>query len=336
MRMMQNVIGLDVGGANLKAATIGGAARSRPFELWKRPEQLGEVLVDLLRGWKAARLAVTMTGELCDCFVTKRDGVERILAQIERAFPATPFGVWSTDGRFFTPNEARKQPLAVAAANWHALATVAGASLLPGFAGKQDRNQSLLLVDVGSTTTDIIPVIDGKPASAGLTDSERLNSGELVYTGCRRTPVCALLQQGVMAEFFATTLDVYLLLGVFDEDFNDCQTADGRPATKKNAHARLARMVGGDCEITSETATRRLASDVNAKQRGLLTGAIRAVVGRMPRTPEAVVLSGSGEFLARSAWQDVASDAIPIKSLQEVLGPEVSAAACAYAAALLV
>src|SRR5580692_6884099 len=100
MRMMQNVIGLDVGGANLKAATGGGAARSHPFELWKRPDQLGEALTDLLRGWTPAQLAVTMTGELCDCFETKRDGVERILAQIEQAFPATPIGVWSTEGRF--------------------------------------------------------------------------------------------------------------------------------------------------------------------------------------------------------------------------------------------
>jgi (4-(4-[2-(gamma-L-glutamylamino)ethyl]phenoxymethyl)furan-2-yl)methanamine synthase len=335
MRMKQNVIGLDVGGANLKAATIDGAARSQAFELWKGPEQLGKALADLLRGWTPGRLAVTMTGELCDCFATKRDGVERILAQIERAFPGTPLGVWSTDGRFVTPNEARQHPLAVAAANWHALATAVGASLLPGFPARKDQNQSQLLVDVGSTTADIIPVIDGKPASAGLTDSERLNTGELVYTGCRRTPICALLQQGVMAEFFATTLDVYLLLGVFDDDLNDCQTADGRPATKKDAHARLARMVGGDSEITPETRTHRLASDVHLKQRGFLADAIRAVVGRMLRKPEVVVLSGSGEFLARSAWQDAASEAIPIKSLQEILGPGVSTAACAYAAALL-
>ncbi len=331
MRMTQKVIGLDIGGANLKAATSGGAARSQPFELWKRPEQLGEALVHLLRGWTPAQLAVTMTGELCDCFATKRDGVERILAQIERAFPATPIGVWSTGGRFFTPNEAREHPLAVAAANWHVLATVVGASLLPRLLEKKN----LLLVDVGSTTTDIVPVIDGKPATTGLTDPERLRSGELVYTGCRRTPVCALIQRGMMAEFFATTLDVYLLLGVLDDDFDDCQTADGRPATKKNAHARLARMIGGDSEMTPETTTHQIASDVHAIQRGLLADAIRAVVDRMPTMPGVVVLSGSGEFLARSAWQDVATDEIPIKSLREILGPEISTAACAYAAAIL-
>src|SRR5580698_2724184 len=105
---MKNVIGLDIGGANLKAATAAGDARSRPFELWKHPDRLGPALIDLLDGWTPTHLAVTMTGELCDCFETKRDGVCRILAAVEKAFPAIPIGVWSTAGRFVTVAEARQ------------------------------------------------------------------------------------------------------------------------------------------------------------------------------------------------------------------------------------
>ena len=42
------IIGLDIGGANLKAATADGAAQSRPFALWKRPRELAAELNKLL------------------------------------------------------------------------------------------------------------------------------------------------------------------------------------------------------------------------------------------------------------------------------------------------
>jgi (4-(4-[2-(gamma-L-glutamylamino)ethyl]phenoxymethyl)furan-2-yl)methanamine synthase len=287
-------------------------------------------LIELLQGWLPTRLAVTMTGELCDCFETKRDGVRRILAEIGKAFPAIPIGVWSTAGRFVTAEEARQKPLSVAAANWHALATIVGS-----VGSIQNDFPTKLLIDVGSTTSDIIPVINGKPATVGLTDTDRLRSKELVYTGTRRTPICALLQEGIAAEFFATTLDVYLRLGLIADDFDNCQTADGRPATAKHAYGRLAHMIGGDPEITSDRETHQLAVRVFEKQRSILADAFRAVIDRMPNPPEAVVLSGSGEFLARAAWQEFAADTIPVCSLKEVLGASISSAACAYAVAVL-
>ena len=37
-------LALDVGGANIKAAHGSGSARTLPFELWKRPDELGRVL----------------------------------------------------------------------------------------------------------------------------------------------------------------------------------------------------------------------------------------------------------------------------------------------------
>ena len=70
----------------------------------------------------------------------------------------------------------------------------------------------------------------------------------------------------VAAELFATTLDVYLTLGLIREDATDCDTANGRPATRAFARARLARMLGGDAETVSEEQTEQLA------QRLLATG----------------------------------------------------------------
>ena len=39
-----------------------------------------------------------------------------------------------------------------------------------------------LLIDIGTTSTDIIPIVDGEVAALGWTDPDRLASGELVYS----------------------------------------------------------------------------------------------------------------------------------------------------------
>ena len=181
--MKPSVLGLDIGGANLKAAHANGAARSRPFELWKNPGGLADALRGLIAEMPSSDLlAVTMTGELCDCFESKRQGVNAILDALEAAAAGKPVRVWHTDGRFLHITEVRRNPLMAAAANWLALAT---------FAGRYAPKGPALLIDVGSTTTDIVPLQDGRPTPQGRTDPERMRSGELVYTGVRRTPLCA-------------------------------------------------------------------------------------------------------------------------------------------------
>src|SRR5207249_6259169 len=109
---------------------------------------------------------------------------------------------------------------------------------------------------------DIIPLRADRPIALGSTDPERLRSGELVYMGVRRTPICALLGSAVAAELFATTLDAYLVLDLLGEEPGNCDTADGRAATKSAAHARLARMLGGDFETCSTEETSALAQQV--------------------------------------------------------------------------
>jgi probable H4MPT-linked C1 transfer pathway protein len=333
-----SVLGLDVGGANLKTAHSAGGARSVPFPLWKQPAGLADALRALVRSFPPADLlAVTMTGELCDCFETKRQGVGAILDAVAAVAGAVPVRVWQTTGRFVDPAMGRATPLQTAAANWLALATFAG-RLAPGGAA--------LLVDVGSTTTDVIPLWEGRPVPRGRTDPERLRTGELVYTGVRRTPVCALVHEAVAAEFFAGTLDVYLLLGHCPEDPADRDTADGRPATRRHAHFRLARMLGGDGELTPEAETLALAERVRTIQYHLLARAFAGAVAALPAWPARCITAGSGEFLARAAWADwcKAEEAAPphhppreieIISLAERLGPAVSAAACAHAMACL-
>jgi (4-(4-[2-(gamma-L-glutamylamino)ethyl]phenoxymethyl)furan-2-yl)methanamine synthase len=326
--MSPSVLGLDVGGANLKAAHTNGAARSRPFALWKDSGGLADALRGLVAETPSADLlAVTMTGELCDCFESKRQGVNAILDAVETASAGKPVRVWRTDGRFVDLTAVRRAPLMAAAANWLALAT---------FAGRYAPKGPALLIDIGSTTTDIVPLQDGRPVPKGRTDPERLRSGELVYSGVRRTPLCAIMGAEGAAELFATTLDVYLLLGSIAEDAADHNTADGRPATKSAAHARLARMVCADQETSTIEEREKLANRILLKQVNTLHYAVEQVSGLLREPPRTIVLAGEGEFLALPVLNNQSAfPPCPIVGLWETLGAGISRAACAYAVAVL-
>lgn len=341
-----NTLGLDIGGANIKAASSGGRSLSRPFAIWKHPEQLESHIASICREFpEASQLAVVMTAELADCFTTKAEGVRFILDQVEASSPRLPYSVWTTEGRFVSGEDARQQPMLVAAANWHALATWVGSALIREADLPPSAPESFsILIDIGTTTTDIIPLVNGRPASIGNTDLTRLQSGELCYSGIKRTPLCAIAHSvpfrdgycALAAEFFATTLDVHLLLGTIPEDEADLETANGRPATRSAAHDRLARMLCADRqEVAIEDAVQiaRFLADV---QRQRLAGALDRVVHRMPGECQSVVVSGSGAFLARQLADGHRRTSMARKiSLDDILSPGIAEAACAYAAAQL-
>lgn len=327
-------IALDIGGANIKAAHTSGQARILPFELWKNPSELPRLLRRLASTFAPAeRVAVTMTAELCDCFATQADGVKAVLDAVTDVYDERLVSVWGTDENFHSVADALARPGLAAAANWLALATLA-ARLVPQGGG--------LLIDIGSTTTDLIPFLDGRPTPKGRTDTNRLRSGELVYAGVRRTPVCALATElfwrgaltGLSAELFATTLDVYLTLGDVAPDPTDSATADGRPATVEAARDRLARMVGADRDrfSTDDAHALALAADQALTDR-LTASARRACVES--GAPVAVVVSGSGGFLARRVAERVVEPGGPIIELGRAWGPVASGAGCAHALVVL-
>ena len=340
-----SILGLDIGGANIKAADPTGRTLSRPFAIWKFPERLAGELASILREFpQTERVAVTMTAELADCFATKAEGVRFILDQVEAAAGQRPCQVWTTSGRFVSSDAARQQPMLVAAANWHALATWIGREFLSSAHPSPLTPHPSLLIDIGTTTTDIIPLIAGVPASIGLTDLSRLQSGELCYSGVKRTPLCAVAHSvpfrdgycTLAAELFATTLDVHLLLGDIAEDALDLETANGKPATKAAAHDRIARLLCGDRDEVSFDEAVLIARFLADVQRQRLAGALERVVQRLPGRCESVIVSGSGSFLARRLIADNRRLAgAKITSLDELLSPGIAEAACAYAVARL-
>jgi probable H4MPT-linked C1 transfer pathway protein len=176
----------------------------------------------------------------------------------------------------------------------------------------------------------------------GQTDTERLLHGELVYTGVERSPLCAVVtavpyggrQCPTAHELFATTWDAYLTLGDLPEEPQSTHTADGRPATKAAALDRLARAICADRTMFSDEDATAAATAVARAQAAKIAIAAQGVVRRMPSPPEKIIVSGQGEFLARTVLGKAAW-AAPMVSLGDELGPTLSRCATAHALAVL-
>ncbi len=236
--------------------------------------------------------------------------------------------VWRCDATFTSLAEALEDPVPCMSSGWLAVATLA-ARLVPEKRG--------ILVHVGRATTSLVPIEDGLPRPVGCTETERLLSGELLYSGVARTAIAALAREvpfrgalcPVATEPAATTRDVYILLGYLEESPSDIDLADGKPATKGSAVARLARTVCADAATFGEEDARKVAEHVLREQ----VSALSAAIARLARTGNGeafsrAIVSGPGEFLARLG----AEKSVPaVLSLSETFGAEASRSAVAYA-----
>jgi (4-(4-[2-(gamma-L-glutamylamino)ethyl]phenoxymethyl)furan-2-yl)methanamine synthase len=295
------IFGWDLGGAHVKLAVLDNQGRlvravQAPCRLWLGPGELAHTLQSL--GGADARdhrHAVTMTGELVDHFADRATGVATILETFGSVVAARDTLVFDGTG-FATQVTARERWRDVASANWRATLLLA-ASLV----------DEALVLDIGSTTTDLMPVAGGQPVDPPQNDHERLAAGTLVYTGVVRTPLMALAHQvpfrgrevGVMAEYFATSGDLYRISGELDPAFDHADTADGRGKSKAESIARLARMVGLDANAAEAADWHALTAWFAYTQKELLRSAcVRQLIrGRIGWNAPFVGL-GVGTFLA--------------------------------------
>ena len=314
--MAELVIGWDLGGAHLKACRWADGrvqdVAQWPCPVWQGLPQLQAAMAQARArwpDWRQARHALTMTAEMTDLFEDRADGVAR-LAQAMREGLDTPLSVYAgpqdppaSAVQWLDSTRAGAHWPQVASANW--LATAQHASALVG---------SGVLLDIGSTTTDIIRLDAGRPDTASRSDRDRLASGELVYQGVVRTPLCALASHvslqgqrlGVMNEWFATTADVYRLTGELDPAHDQQPSADNGPKDEAGSRARLARMVGCDHRDASAEDWHQLARQWRTAQLMHLAQAWQQVQARRPAR---VVVAGAGAFLAPALMQQVYGDA---------------------------
>jgi len=335
------ILGLDIGGANIKGARFDhlsgnqqiAEAGSIPFEVWRSPATLVDALSRLgqdLDAESCSHLALTMTAELCDSFATKREGVTFICQAVANAFPAlASFVLDIQTGNWAQLEAASKTPLRFAANNWMASAMYVAKS-----------HPNILLIDIGSTTCDIIPIIDGAVSAQGKTDTERLTHGELVYTGVLRsnpnTLVTAVPVRGVMCrladERFSQMGDVHRILGNIKEGDYTSPTADGRGVTQRESEMRLARLVCSDSEALGARDLACMARYIYEAQVNIVTQATMQVLSGLDEGcwPNNVFPAGSGAFIAREVAGRLGLEAFSPKDAiekgQEAVLPALAAA----------
>lgn len=303
-------VGWDVGGAHVKACLVeDGVPRDVaqwPCPLWQGMQHLDGALGEARSRWAAAwdagaAHAATMTGEMVDLFPDREQGVARIADRLAAALGPS-LRLFDADGGWRAAPEAAARWRGLASANWRATAQLVAR-----------RTGDALLVDIGSTTTDLIPLRHGQVAARGIDDAERLATGELVYQGVVRTPLCALgprvrwrsQEINVMNEFFASTADVYRLTGELDPAHDQAATADGRGKDAAASRQRLARMVGRDAADASAPDWLALAQCWREAQLRELQAQLERVCAGAGLAPDApLVAAGCGAFLAAQLARD--------------------------------
>ena len=343
---MVNVLGFDIGGANTKAAYIStknaqlqdARVEMEYFPIWREPENLAKVLLVLNKRLNVGRLdglGVTMTAELSDAYRTKREGVLKILAKVKDTFANVPIYVLNIDVKLEPISNAASKPTDYAAANWAATGWLVA-----------QRVKDSVVVDIGSTSASIIPIIEGQVAAKGKTDLDKLICGELVYTGSLRTNVAAIVHSvpvkncfaSVASELFALSADVHLALGNISETQYSCETADGRGKKLPEALARLARVVCADTEMLTKQEIMRIASYIYDRQFMQVAEGLSKVYSytkKLTSNNVQVVVTGLGkDFLARKAAEKVGVD--DIIDIASFMQNSVSMATPAFGVALMV
>ncbi len=297
------VAGWDIGGAHLKLALAVGGRLQRVEQvacpLWRGIGELDRALTSLQRRLPSGEVLhrVTMTGELADCFPDRASGVRALSERFGSLFPGQRVRIFAGETVLLPPGQVEGREAAIASANWLVSARYCARQVGDG-----------LLVDCGSTTTDLVVLRDGAPVIRGYSDAERLASGSLVYTGASRTPVASIASQvpfdGQMtrlaAEQFATMADVYRLTGELEPAFDQDETADGAGRDLSSSARRLARMIGRDhdgelwpCQALAHHLAQLQLMRIYQAASQLLSG-LRASPAKAP-----LIGAGIGRFLAR-------------------------------------
>lgn len=248
---MTTIIGWDIGGAHVKAAraengrlvAVAQRACAPHLGLAHLEAPIRETLAEL---GPAARHHVTMTAELSDAFEDRAQGVVSVAAIAAREIGVGDILFYAGARGLVSRTVVAGAAQAIASANWRASAELVARQC-----------DAALFIDLGSTTTDLVPIMGARVAAIGESDADRLRFGELAYAGFSRGAPQAYADRAPVAgcwtplvnEAFASMADVRRVLGDLPEGESAADlsaTADGRPKTVAASRARLARLVGLD------------------------------------------------------------------------------------------
>jgi len=332
------IAGLDIGGANTDLAIVDFkdgniekiAINFEYLPMWSNNNDLIPTLKKLIEEITPIdsidAVGISMTSELVDAYETKKEGVLDVILKCEELF-SCKIAFVGLDG-MMSLNESKENPLKLAAANW--IGTSQIASLLC---------ENCIFIDTGSTTTDIIPIINGKECARGRSDFERLATGELVYSGTLRTNLASFLDKiqlngkeyRVASELFAQSADVYMALDKIDIKDYICDTFDGNGKEKIDCMRRISRVVCSDLEHLSKEEIIEISKFIHKKQVEQIASGLKQVAEY--NNLDTIVTTGLGkDILALEAAKLLN---MKIKPMDEFLTDEECVVAPAIGTAIL-
>ena len=352
----QLILGLDIGGANTKAALVnfndGKIVKSfsfiEYFPFWEKNLKeiskmlkriVSEIIIEnnyILENVEF--ISVTITAELSDAFQTKKEGILTILYALEEVFQGDKLFFINNSNKFFNINQAKKNYLKIAASNW-----VSTSLFLGQFEPK------CILIDAGSTTIDVIPILKGLPVTQGKYDITRLINHELIYTGGLRATIPSITHfvpyQGKMVrisfEKFALVSDIHRILDNISEDEYINDTADNRSKSLVDCYARLARVICMDLDTISQSDLNEIAQFIYGKQIKIVSSELNIFLtelfNRIPEfknNPKFVITGLSAEFLIRKSLEELGYKNISIYKEITKIPDDISSSAFAVAGAL--
>ena len=351
-----NILGLDIGGANTKAALV-KFRNSEIFEsfsvieyfpFWKKtlndiPNMFNRIVENLiiqnhLKLEDLDFISITITAELSDAFQTKREGIITILNSLEQVFEKAKMFFINKNNKFSNFNQVKSDSLSIAAANW------VSTSL---FLGKFVPN--CVLIDAGSTTIDIVPILNSVPVPVGRNDIERLINRELIYTGGLRATIPSITHfvpykdkmVRISFEKFALVSDVHRILNSISETEYINDTADNRSISLDDCYARLARIVCMDLESISTEELDLIAKFIYDKQIEIISTDIKVFMDdltqRIPdfnQDSKFVITGLSAEFLIKEVLRKLGYNNIENYEQITNIHDHVSSSAFAVAGAL--
>jgi len=350
------ILGLDIGGANTKAALIefekdnikNSTSYIEFFPFWEKtiteiPAMLKRVKLNLQKKHFLFKnnidfFAIAITAELSDAFQTKREGIYSILNALEQVFQKEKMYFISTKYKFLQFSEAKNEFLSISAANWFSTALFLGKFI-----------SECILIDAGSTTVDIIPIFNSSPVVKGKTDVERLYNHELIYTGGLRATIPSITHfvpyKGkkirIAFEKFALISDVHRILNNITKKQYINDTADNRSKSLEDCYARLSRIICMDIESISKEELDLIAQYIYEKQQEIISNEIQLLmhdlVIRFPqfeKNPRFIITGLSADFLIRVTLENIGYN--NISSYKEItqIPDETSSSAFAVAGAL--
>lgn len=346
------ILGLDIGGANTKAALIAykdkhiiqSSSFLEYFPFWEQNlKNLDELFQRIIAYFKFTSemlqslsiIAITITAELSDAFQTKREGILTLLKVLRKVFDEEKLAFISTENRFVKLEHVKKNPLSIAAANWVSTSM---------FLGKFEPN--CILIDAGSTTIDLIPIVNSKPATIGKDDLNRLLNHELIYTGGLRATIPSIThfvpyrgnRVRISFEKFALISDVHLILENISEDEYLNDTADNRSTSMDDCFARLSRIICSDLDAISKEELITIANYIYEKQLTLIKEEIEIfminLTNRHPqfkRKPLIVITGLSANFLIKPCLETLRLK--HVKTLEEITQIPNNTSSSAFAVA---